>query len=141
MICEVSLQYHDGYNETLLSFANNINNVDGGTHAQGFKVALTRTLNGYARKAGIIKEKDPVPTGEDLREGLIAIVSVKLPNPAFNNQPKEKLLNPEIEGFVSQAVGEALTTGSRNTRPRPSGCASRASSRPRRARPPARPAN
>ncbi len=108
--CEVALQYHDGYNETLMTFANNINNVDGGTHAQGFKIALTRTINGYAKREGIIKEKDPVPTGEDLREGLIAIVSVKLPDPTFNNQPKEKLLNPEIESFVSQAVGEALTT-------------------------------
>ena len=107
-VCEVAMQYHDGYNETLLSFANNINNVDGGTHAQGFKVALTRTMNAYAKKSGIIKEKDPVPSGEDLREGLVAIVSVKLPSPTFNNQPKEKLLNPEIEAFVSQAVGEAL---------------------------------
>ena len=110
LVCEVALQYHDGYNESLLSFANNINNVDGGTHAQGFRIALTRTLNTYARKAGIIREKDPVPTGEDLREGLVCIVSVKLPNPTFNNQPKEKLLNPEIEGFVSAAVSEALDT-------------------------------
>ncbi|MEM0984099.1 MAG: DNA gyrase subunit B [Planctomycetota bacterium] len=108
LICEVSMQYHDGYSESILTFANNINNVDGGTHGQGFKVALTRTLNGYARKAGIMREKDPVPTGDDLREGLIAIISVKLPDPTFNNQPKEKLLNPEIEGFVSQAVGDAL---------------------------------
>lgn len=108
MVCEVALQYHDGYNESLLTFANNINNVDGGTHAQGFKVALTRALNAYSRKAGIVKDKDPVPTGEDLREGLIAIVSVKLGNPTFNNQPKEKLLNPEIETFVSQAVQEGL---------------------------------
>jgi DNA gyrase subunit B len=108
LVCEVALQYHDGYNETVFTFANNINNVDGGTHGQGFKVALTRSINTYARKAGIIKDKDPVPTGEDLREGIIAIVSVKLPNPAFNNQPKEKLLNPEIEEFVSSAVGEAL---------------------------------
>jgi DNA gyrase subunit B len=108
LVCEVAMQYHDGYNETLFTFANNINNVDGGTHGQGFKVALTRVINGYARKAGIIKDKDPVPTGEDLREGLIAIISVKLPNPTFNNQPKEKLLNPEIEEFVSSAVGEAL---------------------------------
>ncbi|MGJ8637565.1 MAG: DNA gyrase subunit B [Phycisphaerales bacterium] len=108
MICEVALQYHDGYNETLLTFANNINNVDGGTHAQGFKTALTRTLNGYAKRSGILKEKDPNPTGDDLREGLIAIVSVKLPDPQFNNQPKEKLLNPEIESFVSSALQEAL---------------------------------
>jgi DNA gyrase subunit B len=110
MVCEVALQYHDGYNETLLTFANNINNVDGGTHAQGFKVALTRTLNNYARKSGIIREKDPVPSGDDLREGLISIISVKLPDPAFNNQPKEKLLNPEIEPFVAQAVTDALGT-------------------------------
>ncbi|MCG3123418.1 MAG: DNA gyrase subunit B [Phycisphaerales bacterium] len=110
LACEVAFQYHDGYNESVLSFANNINNRDGGTHAQGFKVALTRAMNGYSRKAGIIKESDPVPTGEDLREGLIAIVSVKLPTPTFNNQPKEKLLNPEIEGFVSQSVGDALET-------------------------------
>ncbi len=107
-VCEVAMQYHDGYSELLLSFANNINNPDGGTHAQGFKLALTRSLNSYARKAGLIREKDPTPTGEDLREGLIAIISVKLPDPAFNNQPKERLLNPEVEGFVSQAVGEAL---------------------------------
>jgi DNA gyrase subunit B len=108
LIAEVAFQYNDGYNESLLSFANNINNVDGGTHAQGFKSALTRTINGYAKKAGIIKDKDPVPSGEDLREGLVCIVSVKLPNPTFNNQPKEKLLNPEIEGFVSGVVNEGL---------------------------------
>ena len=108
LLAEVALQYHDGYNESVLTFANNINNVDGGTHGQGFKIALTRTLNAYAKKAGIIKDKDPVPTGEDLREGLVAIISVKLPNPAFNNQPKEKLLNPEIETFVSNAVAEGL---------------------------------
>ena len=107
-ICEVALQYHDGYNEILLSFANNIHNADGGTHAQGFKAALTRTLNNYAKRSGILREKDPNPTGDDLREGLIAVVSVKLPDPQFNNQPKERLLNPEVEGFVSGAVQEAL---------------------------------
>jgi DNA gyrase subunit B len=108
LLCEVAMQYHDGYNETVLSFANNINNKDGGTHAQGFKLALTRALNGHAKKSGILKENDPTPTGEDLREGLIAIISVKLPNPTFNNQPKERLLNPEIEKFVSDAVSEQL---------------------------------
>jgi len=108
MICEVALQYHDGYNEMVLTFANNINNVDGGSHGQGFKTSLTRTLNTYAKKSGLLREKDPTPTGEDLREGLVAIVSVKLPDPAFNNQPKEKLLNPEIEPFVAQAVSEAI---------------------------------
>tara|TARA_R110002073_G_scaffold275332_1_gene438912 strand:- start:83416 stop:86070 length:2655 start_codon:yes stop_codon:yes gene_type:complete len=108
MLCEIALQYHDGYSESMLTFANNINNADGGTHAQGFKTALTRTLNSYARRLGFLKEKDPNPSGDDLREGLIAIVSVKLPDPQFNNQPKEKLLNPEIESFVSSTVQEAL---------------------------------
>ncbi|MCA9299586.1 MAG: DNA topoisomerase IV subunit B, partial [Phycisphaerales bacterium] len=107
-ICEIALQYHDGYNEMLLTFANNIHNTDGGTHGQGFKVALTRTLNAYAKREGLIKEKDPTPSGDDLREGLVAIISVKLPDPTFNNQPKEKLLNPEIEGFVSAALSSAL---------------------------------
>ncbi|MBA4120512.1 MAG: DNA gyrase subunit B [Isosphaera sp.] len=105
---EAAMQYHDGYNEAVLGFANNIFNKDGGTHVQGFKVALTRVMNAYAKKAGILKDNDPVPTGEDLREGLIAVVSVKLANPAFNNQPKERLLNPEVEPFVSQAMGEQL---------------------------------
>jgi len=108
MLCEIALQYHDGYSENLLTFANNINNADGGTHGQGFKTALTRTLNSYARRLGYLKDKDPNPSGDDLREGLIAIVSVKLPDPQFNNQPKEKLLNPEIESFVSGTVQEAL---------------------------------
>ena len=108
LICEIALQYNDGYSENLLAFANNIHNTDGGTHLQGFKSSLTRTLNAYAKRQGILKEKDPTPTGEDLREGLTAIVSVKLPNPQFNNQPKEKLLNTEIEGFVGSALSEKL---------------------------------
>ncbi len=109
-ICEIAMQYHGGYDEQLIAFANNIYNTDGGTHATGFKNSLTRVINGYARNVGIIKDKGPAPTGDDLREGLIAIVSVKLPNPAFNNQPKEKLLNPEIEAFVSQTMTESLNT-------------------------------
>jgi DNA gyrase subunit B len=108
LICEVALQWHDGYNENLLAFANNIHNTDGGTHLQGFKAALTRTLNAYAKREGILKEKDPTPSGEDLREGLTAIVSVKLPDPQFNNQPKERLLNTEIESYVGAAVSENL---------------------------------
>ncbi len=108
LICEVALQWHDGYNENLLAFANNIHNTDGGTHLQGFKAALTRTLNAYAKREGILKEKDPTPSGEDLREGLTAIVSVKLPDPQFNNQPKERLLNTEIESYVGAAVSEKL---------------------------------
>jgi DNA gyrase subunit B len=105
---EVAMQYHDGYSEMLQSFANNIRTVDGGTHVSGLKTALTRTLNTYARTSGALKEKDPTPTGDDLREGLTAIVSVKLPEPQFEGQTKGKLRNTEVEGFVSSIVGERL---------------------------------
>jgi len=105
--CDIALQYTDATAENLLAFGNNIRNPDGGTHVQGFKVSLTRVINGYAKREGILK--DLVPTGDDLREGLTAVVSVKLPNPQFNNQTKEKLLNEEVEGFVSAAVSEELS--------------------------------
>ncbi|MDX2115520.1 MAG: DNA topoisomerase (ATP-hydrolyzing) subunit B [Planctomycetota bacterium] len=108
--CEVAFQYNDSYNELLLSFANNIRTVDGGTHLSGFKTAITRVLNAYARQSGILKEKDPVPQGEDLREGLAAVVSVKLPEPQFEGQTKGKLRNTEIEGFVSAIVADRLQT-------------------------------
>ncbi|MBL8746438.1 MAG: DNA gyrase subunit B, partial [Phycisphaerae bacterium] len=110
LTCEVAFQYNDSYNELLLTFANNIRTVDGGTHLSGFKTALTRVLNSYAKKSGILKEKDPVPAGEDLREGLAAVISVKLPEPQFEGQTKGKLRNTEIEGFVSAIVGERLQT-------------------------------
>ena len=110
LACEVALQYHDGYNELLLSFANNIKTVDGGTHLSGFKTALTRVLNNYAKTSGIVKEKDPMPSGDDLREGLTAVVSVKLPDPQFEGQTKGKLRNTDVEGFVSSIVGEKLQT-------------------------------
>ncbi|MDI9402860.1 MAG: ATP-binding protein, partial [Limnohabitans sp.] len=96
---DFAMQYVDSSQELTLAFGNNIPNRDGGTHVQGFKSALTRVVNGYARKNNFLK--DLVPSGDDLREGLVTVVSVKLPNPQFNNQTKEKLLNPEIEGFVS----------------------------------------
>lgn len=105
---DVALQYSDAYNELVLTFANNIRTVDGGTHLSGFRTALTRTLNNYAKQTGILKEKDPTPTGDDLREGLAAVISVKLPEPQFEGQTKGKLRNTEVEGFVSQAVGEKL---------------------------------
>ena len=107
MRCDIALQYTDATAENLLAFGNNIRNPDGGTHVQGFKVSLTRVINGYAKREGILK--DLVPTGDDLREGLTAVVSVKLPNPQFNNQTKEKLLNEEVESFVSAAISEELT--------------------------------
>ncbi len=108
LVCEVALQYNDGYNELLLSFANNIKTVDGGTHVSGFKTALTRTLNNHAKQTGIIKERDPVPSGDDLREGLAAVISVKLPEPQFEGQTKGKLRNTDVEGFISSIVGEKL---------------------------------
>ncbi len=110
IICDVALQYNDSYTERLLSFANNIKTVDGGTHVSGFKTALTRTLNTYARKSGVIKEKDSSPTGDDLREGLVAVISIKLREPQFEGQTKGKLRNTEIEGFVSSIVSDALQT-------------------------------
>ena len=103
---DFAMQYIESNNEMTLPFGNNISNRDGGTHVQGFRAALTRAVNGYARKNNLIK--DLVPSGDDLREGLVTVVSVKLPNPQFNNQTKEKLLNPEIEQFVSNAIGEKL---------------------------------
>ena len=108
VVVEIAMQYNDSYNELLLTFANNIRTVDGGTHLSGFKTALTRTLNAYAKQNNLLKEKDPVPSGEDLREGLAAIISVKLPEPQFEGQTKGKLRNTEVEGFVSQVFGERL---------------------------------
>jgi DNA gyrase subunit B len=108
ILVEVALQYTDAYNETVLAFANNVNTVDGGTHLTGFRAALTRTLNDYARKAGLLKESDPNFTGEDVREGLTAVISVKLPEPQFESQTKSKLGNAEVKGAVESVVGEAL---------------------------------
>jgi len=107
LVAEVAIQYNDSYNETLMSFANNINTIEGGTHLSGFKSALTRTLNNYARSANILKD-DVAPTGEDLREGLAAIVSVKVSDPQFEGQTKTKLGNSEVEAFVSSAVNQKL---------------------------------
>ncbi len=103
---EVALQYNDQYNETALAFANNIYNPEGGTHLIGFKTSLTRTLNSYARNHNLIKDKDENLTGEDVREGLTAIISVKLPDPQFEGQTKGKLGNAEIKTYVEQSFGE-----------------------------------
>jgi DNA gyrase subunit B len=105
---EIALQWNDSYQESLLSFANNINTNEGGTHLSGFRSALTRTMNAYARSAGLLKEKDKNLEGEDLREGLTAIVSVKLQEPQFEGQTKGKLGNPQIEGFVQKATNDKL---------------------------------
>ena len=106
----VALQYNDGYAEVLHSFANNINTPGGGTHLSGFKTALTRTLNQYARSNNIVKDEKDMPNGDDLREGLSAVITVKVPNPQFEGQTKDKLGNGEVEGFVTQALNETLGT-------------------------------
>jgi DNA gyrase subunit B len=105
---EVALQYNDGYAESVFAFANNINTVDGGTHLTGFRTALTRTLNDYARKANILKEDDPNLTGEDVREGLTAIISVKLTDPQFEGQTKAKLGNAEVRNQVESVLADGL---------------------------------
>ena len=110
LVCDLAMQFNDSYSETLLSFVNNIKTVDGGTHVSGFKTALTRTLNAYSRSSGILKEKDPTPSGDDLREGLAVVLSIKLADPQFEGQTKCKLRNTDIEGFVSSIVGDCLQT-------------------------------
>lgn len=105
---EVALQYADTYTETIKSFANNVLNPDGGTHLTGFRSALTRVINDYARKAGLIKEKEENLSGEDCREGLTAVILVKLPDPQFEGQTKNKLGNPEVRGHVEQVMSEYL---------------------------------
>src|SRR5215470_11185553 len=104
---EVALQYNDGYSESLFSFANNINTVDGGTHLTGFRSALTRTINAFGQQAGLFKDVKENLSGDDVREGLTAVVSVKVPQPQFEGQTKGKL-NSDIAGFMTQFVNEKL---------------------------------
>ncbi len=109
VIVEASLQYNDGFAESIFSFANCVNTVDGGTHLTGFRSALTRVLNDYAHKNKFLKEDEPNLAGEDVREGLTAIISVKLTEPQFEGQTKAKLGNLEVKGLVESAVGEGLS--------------------------------
>ncbi len=108
LILEVALLYHDGYNENIFSFVNNINTIEGGTHVSGFRSALTRTINSYIRNKGMIKDDEALPSGEDVREGLIAVISVKIPDPQFEGQTKTKLGNSDIQGIVESMVNEHL---------------------------------
>ena len=107
---EIALMYNDGYNETLLSFANNVNTIDGGTHETGFKTALTRVFNDYGRKYGIIKESDKNLSGDDVREGIVAVISVKLTDAQFEGQTKGKLGNTEMTKLVATCVYDKLMT-------------------------------
>lgn len=106
---EVALQYNDAYNENIFSFANNIDTIEGGTHLVGFKTALTRALNDYAKKFGHLKENDKNLSGEDIREGLTAVISVKISEPQFEGQTKTKLGNSEVRGIVDSIVGEGVS--------------------------------
>src|SRR6185503_9044380 len=106
---EVALQYNDTYAENVLAFANNINTVDGGTHVTGFRAALTSSLNDWARKSGVLKGSDGNLSGDDVREGLTAVISVKLTDPQFEAQTKDKLGNSEHKRQVQTAVTDSLT--------------------------------
>ena len=107
---EAAIQYTDAYTESVYSFANTINTIDGGTHLTGLRSSLTRVINDYARKNGLLKDADPNFSGDDTREGLTAIVSVKHPGPQFESQTKVKLMNPEVQTYVTQVVGDAFGT-------------------------------
>ena len=105
---EVALQYSGEFTENVHSFVNNINTIEGGTHVSGFRAALTRTLNAYGKKTNLFK--DLVPSGDDFREGLTAVISLRVPEPQFEGQTKTKLGNSEIEGIVNSAVGDYLAS-------------------------------
>ncbi|MGE0142540.1 MAG: DNA topoisomerase (ATP-hydrolyzing) subunit B [Planctomycetota bacterium] len=107
---ELSMAYNDGYNESVLTFVNNINTLEGGTHLIGFRTALTRALNNYAKSENLMKAKDTLPTGDDFREGLSAVLSIKVPDPQFESQTKIKLGNREVQGIVETIVGDGLRT-------------------------------
>src|SRR5207302_8435303 len=106
---EIALQYNDTFVENVIAFANTIHTIEGGTHITRFRSALTNVLNRYARKAGILKEQDPNLTGEDVREVLTAVISVKVLEPQFEGQTKGKLSNAEVQSHVSLALTEGLT--------------------------------
>ncbi len=108
VVVDVSLQYNDGFNDQIYAYANSIHNVEGGTHLSGFRTALTRVINNYSKANNLVKDKDPSITGDDMREGLTAVISVKVPEPRFEGQTKTKLSNSEVDGIVQKIVGEEL---------------------------------
>jgi DNA gyrase subunit B len=108
ILADVVIQYNDSYSAQVMCYTNTVHNPDGGTHQAGFRSALTRAVNQYAKQNNLIKEKDPAVTGDDLLEGLVAVIAIKHPDPKFNNQPKEKLLSPEVEGIISSITYDGL---------------------------------
>jgi DNA gyrase subunit B len=110
VVVEIAMQYSDAFNETIFTFANNINTIEGGTHLSGFRSALTRTVNAYAKTNKLIKDEKQTMGGDDIREGITAVISVKIPDPQFEGQTKTKLGNGEVEGIVQQIVNEELGT-------------------------------
>ena len=108
IIVDIALQHNDGFNDQIYAYANSIHNFEGGTHLSGFRTALTRVINNYAKANNLVKDKDPALTGDDVREGLTAIISVKVPEPRFEGQTKTKLSNGEVDGIVQRIVGEKL---------------------------------
>jgi DNA gyrase subunit B len=107
---EAAIQYTDSYSESVYAFANTINTIDGGTHLTGLRAATTRAINDYARRSGLLKDADINFTGDDIREGMTAIVSIKHPDPQFESQTKVKLMNPEVQTYAQQVIGEAFNT-------------------------------
>ena len=110
IMIDAAVQFTDAYAESVYAFANTINTIDGGTHLTGLRAAVTRTINDYGRRSGLLKDSDPNFTGDDTREGLTAIISVKHPDPQFESQTKVKLMNPEVQAYTQQVVGEAFST-------------------------------
>ena len=108
IVADIALQYNDGFSDQIYAYANSIHNVEGGTHLSGFRTALTRVINAYAKQNNLIKDKDPSLSGDDTREGLTAVVSVKVPEPRFEGQTKTKLSNGEVDGIVQKITGEEL---------------------------------
>jgi DNA gyrase subunit B len=108
IIVDIALQHNDSYNDQIYAYANSIHNIEGGTHLSGFRTALTRVINNYAKANNLVKEKDPSLSGDDVREGLTAVISVKVPEPRFEGQTKTKLSNGEVDGIVQKIVGEKL---------------------------------
>lgn len=108
IVIDIALQHNDGFNDQIYAYANSIHNIEGGTHLSGFRTALTRVINNYAKANNLVKDKDPQLTGDDVREGLTAVISVKVPDPRFEGQTKTKLSNSEVDGIVQKIVGEKL---------------------------------